>query len=524
MKANYFFRVSVFIFALFYSAFLPALNASSEAPEADTNITISMDLQDADLKDILKIFSIQSGLNFIASEAVQDRKITLYLDKVPLEKAMDRLFKANNLSFELDKRANIFVVKDWGKMQVETVTKIFYLKYASVSSSSLKEEMSRLLTSVGEIAGVSSASGAGATTASTSGGSGESGKWTSEEESGITPAVKKLLSEYGSVIEDYRTNSLIITDTPKRMGVIEQVIAALDVSIPQVLLEVEMLDVSKNAVDTLGFEFGSSPFTAVLSGATGAVGFPFHSWFDFIPSTSGENGSLAINTGDNTYQVQLDFLRTLTDTKFLARPRLLTLNNETAEIKIATNESVGVKTITEATSGSTQAEPERAETGVILRVTPQINPEKNEITMIIYPKVSEAAQGNSLTSNGQTFQFRDPEERSTKSIVRVKDGDTVVLGGLIRTEKTEVITKLPFLGDIPVLGALFRHKNKSKDRDRELLVFITPRIIKEANIKLAQSNKVNIPAREQNTATGFDREMAINSSLQNFEYKGAPAY
>jgi len=505
MRKN--FNVVIFIFMLSLSLFLPALNADSKLPLPIAEPEISMDFQDANLKDILKVFSIQSGLNFIASEALQDRKITLYLDKVPLNKAMGKLFKANNLSYELDKDANIFIVKDWGKPQVETVTKVFFLKYATVSSSSLKEEMGNQIKSGG-------------------GGGGGSGKWAAEADTGITKAVKKLLSSFGSVIEDFRTNSLIVTDIPSRMLVITQVITSLDVRVPQVLLEVEMLDVSKNTVDKMGFKFGQTPFTAVLTGASIGTMWPFSG--TSLPFTSERKftpGSLAINPTGSTYSAYLDFLRTQTDTKYLARPKLLTLNNETAEIRIATNEAIGVtqtQSGTTSTTGTTTATAERSETGVILRVTPQINLETGEVTMFIYPKVAEAV-ASSLTSN--LGSFRDPEERSTKTLVRVKDGETVVLGGLIRNEITNIQTKIPILGDIPIIGALFRHKgggsnDSPKDRERELLVFITPHIIKEpADIKLAQTKKVVLTEREQNTASGFNREQAISSSLNTFEKK-----
>lgn len=490
--------------------------------------TVSMDFQDANLKDVLKIFSIQSGLNFIASEAVRDRKITLYLDNVPLDKTMDKLFAANNLTYELDKDSNIFIVKDLGTPKTETVTKIFYLKHATVSSSSLKEEMSNYMkSSEGE----------------QDEGSVEGGKWSMEKESGITSAVKKLLSENGSVMEDFRTNSLIVTDTPRNIEVITRVIASLDISIPQVLLEVEMLDVSKNVVDKLGVDWPTTLLSFTVPGSR-ETKFPFGS-----KGTSGSGRTLDPDAGvfggpgstgwdfgawDATHfgpsiltvlgaTLTLDFLRTQTDTKFLARPKLLTLNNEPAEIRIATSESIGIKTTSSGPSGgiaTTSTEAERTETGVVLRVTPQINSETGEVTMFIYPKVAEAVGGNTITSAGNSYVFRDPEERSTKSMVRVKDGETVVIGGLIREEKYDVEEKLPILGDIPLLGALFRHKGgtSDKNKERELLVFITPHIMKDNinDVKLVQ-NKTALPKREQGVVSGISREVKIKNSLDKFE-------
>ena len=347
-------------------------------PAGASEPMISLDFQDASLKDILKIFSMQAGLNFIASEGVQDRKITLYLDSVPLSKAMDDLFRANNLSYELDKDAKIFLVKDWGKLQTETLTRVFYLKYASVSSSAILAE---------KASGASAAGNVG------TGGGGGGGGGTTGGDTGITKTLSKLLSTSGSIVEDARTNVLIVTDTPSRMAVISQVIASLDVPVPQVVLEVEMVDVSKSSLDQLGFSYGSTPFTATLTGGTIGTGFPFSSWTKLFQNAATQYGTLAVNaTSSTAYTIAMDFLRTKTDARFLARPKILTLSNETAEIRISTNEAIGINQNQSSggslTSSSTSAE--RSETGVILRITPQVNMDTGEVTIYSYPKVAQA--------------------------------------------------------------------------------------------------------------------------------------
>ncbi len=487
---------SLAIFFLIFAFFIPRADAEDKFPLLDEEAAISMDFQNAELKDLLKVFSIQAGMNFIASEAVQDRKITLYLDKVPLSQAMDKIFSANNLSYELDSDANIFIVKEWGKMETETVTKIFYLKHATVSVSSLKEEMAK---SIG----------------SPSVNSSSRSKFREEGEGGITSAIKKILSSSGTLIEDFRTNSIIVTDTPMKMKVISQVVEALDVPVPQVMLEVEMLDVSKNTVDRMGIEFGDSPFTAVFSGAAAATGFPYAKMAKLINTSEG------VLTMD--YDMQLDFIRTQTDTKYLARPKLLTLNNETAELFITKDEIVGkVETPGTQTSAptvnytrSTDLVLTKEGTGIYLRVTPQINLDTNEITMVINPKSSVSNVSSvSTTENPQS----DVEIRSTKSIVKVKDGETVILGGLIHQDRNVSLKKLPILGDIPILGALFRHKDKTVDRERELIVFITPHIIREkADIKFGQVPNVQLPVREQGIASGANRDFIINANMNKFE-------
>ncbi len=522
------FKVFIFFLTLFL---LPLkLPAQDKSPFGDTNAAISMDLQDASLKDVLKMLSIQSGLNFIASESLEDRKITLFLDKVPVKDAVDKLFSANNLSCELDEAAKIFIVKDWGRPGVETVTKVFYLKYATVSSSALMTEMSHRTSS----SGTSGGGGTGSTGTSgggkggSSGGGGSAGKGGSSGgggsagggNTGITNAVKNNLSSNGTVVEDYRTNSLIVTDIPSRMPLIEKIIASLDLPVSQVMLEVEMLDVSKNTVDKIGFKFGDNPFTFIVPGNQRVKVFLGNMAYR---SASIPGGAGAVAFG-HTFAEVLDFLRTSTDTKYLARPRLLTLNNETAEISLTKDEVVGrIDTVNTTSSGTTTTSEFIRATelnltqegvGIFLRVTPQINPDTNEITMVINPKSSVTTQ-SPLSTSGNLQS--DTEVRSTKSTVKVHDGETVILGGLLHREKTETIRKLPFFGDLPLVGSFFRHKDVSKDLERELIIIITPHIVKDKNVELAQAKKTSLLTKEQITVSSSNRQLAIDSSLNSFE-------
>ena len=485
------------VFSLYLSLFANATTGSSLSPPEggffDNDIEISMDFKDASIIDVMKAFSIQSGLNFIASESVQDRKLTLYLDKVPLKNAMDKLFEANNLYYELDREANIFIVKDMGKPDKELVTKVFFLKYASVTNSSLLKELGSNL-----------------------GGS----------DTSLTAVVKQVLSPLGSVIEDGRTNSLIVRDAAIRIPIISETIAALDVPQPQILIEVEMLDVSKDLLDNIGFKFGDSPLDMVIKGSLFNTTWPVsllglskknlnNSSSTSSTSTTTSSGSLDFSA---PYEIIFNFIKQRADTKILARPRILTLNNQTAEVKITTKETIVSNQSNTSSGGSnvqTSETQERVDTGVTLRVTPQVNLETGDITMFIMPTVKDTSKSSLTTTIGGII--KDPEERSTKSIVRVKDGETVMLGGLIRRSLSQTITKLPFLGDIPFIGALFTNKTKDKDVDRELLVFITPRIIQDEAFKFAQMRKYRIPEREQELSSTGNRVREISSTLDKYE-------
>lgn len=458
--------------------------------------TISMDFTDAQLNDVLKIFSQQSGMNFIAEDSIKDKRINLYLDKVPVEEALEQILKANDLVYEIQPGSNIFVVKS--SLVEDLLTRVFYLRHATVLSSKLNTTMK-----IETVTDEDSSSSSGLTSPSSQN--------PEKSNTGIAAAVKMALSKKGSLVEDPRTNSLIITDITLQFPIIEQTIARLDVPIPQVLIETEMLDISKESAAQLGFKIGNTPLTF-----KGAERDHYYPWDQNKLINSGLVSDPGYRVGTISaagLTVALQFLRTQLDTKNLARPRILTLNNETAEIKIATNEAIGVAASTQAVQGvATQtSQAERVETGVFLTVTPQANILTQEITMAIVPKVIQARIG--ATFDGKTF--RDPEERGSKSILRVQSGETIILAGLLRTDYTNTITKMPVLGDIPIVGAAFRHKDK-KDTERELVIFITPHIVTEKSSQLALTSSPDI-VREQSIPS--QRRDAINKTLTSIEKK-----
>ena len=464
----------------------------------DPSKRVSMDFEDADLIDVLKALSQQVGLNFICPENIRKRKITCYFENVTLKEAFDSLLEANNLTYEFLPQSNIFIVKELGKPEVERITKVYRLKYARVSNSKLESEIiSQFKEKTSEEEGVIESKEE----------TGEEGESKVSRYSALKKAVMALLSDVGRLIEDPRTNSLIITDVPSRFPAIEEVIRKLDVPVPQVMIEAEILDVSRSLLDKLGFKYGEQIF--VVRGVERNTAFPLPSRLvkgiisrvpekkDFTP------GKLSFGT------VILEYIRKHTDTKLLARPRILTLSNETAEIRIIRNEAIGKK----VTAGETAVteEAERAQTGVTLRVTPQVNLDTGEITMVIVPTVSEALPSPiTLSTATGPQELKDPEERIFKSVLTVKDGDTIVLSGLIKNKVEQENTKLPFLADIPMLGALFRHKKKER-KERELLVFISPKIVWSS---LPHKKFAFVPQREQKSS---EREKAIKEALEKFE-------
>jgi type II secretory pathway component GspD/PulD (secretin) len=459
---------------------------------SDTDKIISLNLEGASLVDVLKMISQQVGLNFVSTEAVRERKLTLYMEKVPLKEAMDTIFKANNLTYDYYPEANIFVVKEMGKPSVELKTKVYYLKYARVKSSKIEKEIEDNLGTTRQEERTTTAT-------------------ETEESESIKETVEKVLSEFGKVSEDPITNSLIVVDVPSQFPVIDELIDKLDTPPPKVMIEVEMLDVSKRLIDKIGFNFANGLYGKFTPGSFNTP-FPFpRKWVSpgTIKWTSTPTRELTLGTLDlSSFTTVLQFLTTDTSTKILARPKILTLSNQTSEVNLTIDEVIGLTTTT-TEGGTTQESVERGETGTKLRVTPQVNPDTKEITLFLQFFNREAKDSGFTQSGLGNSEIPNIEERGTKSVVRLKNGETLMIGGLIRNKTEETITKIPLLGDMPFLGRLFRYKNKDNE-ERELLVFLTPQII-EDGAPFAKAN--NIFHREQ---ADYLRKSSIKFALDKF--------
>ncbi|MDD4183671.1 MAG: type II and III secretion system protein [Candidatus Omnitrophica bacterium] len=177
------------------------------------------------------------------------------------------------------------------------------------------------------------------------------------------------------------------------------------------------------------------------------------------------------------FNLYMQALATDTTTKILARPKILTLSNETAEINLTTNEAIGINTTTTETGVQTSST-ERTETGTKLRVTPQVNRDTGEITLFVEVFNRNATDSDLTLTSGATGKILNPEERGARTVLRLNNGETLLLGGLINNKSTKTISKIPFLGDIPFIGNAFRYKDDDRT-ERELLVFMTPKIIED---------------------------------------------
>lgn len=475
---------------------------------------ISLDFKGADIRDVLKVFSKQIGSNFILDKDVPNIQITVLLNEVPVEEALKKILSVNALDYTYDETLNIFVVKQRSSVDKKLVTRVYQLHYASVDSSKMNS-----------LSGSSSSAGVGGSAATSTGSS-----------SSLKATVSVVLTGKGKVLDDPRTNSLIITDEEDNFPQIEALIAKLDVPLKQVLIEVEMLDVTKSTSDQMGAKF-SLGGTITGAGLAQNHYFPFRSdniyekYVDSgdkttVTASGGITSSSESTVFPKTYtsgtmdfsqtQLMLKFLKSQTDTKSLARPRIITPDNETAVIQIAANEAIGVKVVTTGSTNSVQSkEPERALVGTYLQVTPQINAMTNEITLTIDPKVVQ-----NVKNNIDGTEFGNAEERSVHVKLRVPDGETVVIGGLLRNDNSKTIDKVPFLSAIPVIGRAFTYKS-SAGSNRELMIFLTPHILDNdlsVDRTLNKDKQKNAQIREQllqdSRSSIIDQEMdKINPAL-----------
>ena len=465
------------------------------------DVRVSMDLKDANIKDVLKILSQQAGLNFVASEEVQDKRLTLYLDQVTVTDALTNIVSANQLEYVQVPGSNIFVIRKKGAEEGTTLTKVYKLKYARVSTSALEKGASNVMLEAGTRAAASGTAGTGSGASVSGGGAAAGGGGKTLR--GLDLVLEKLVTEKGIVVTDPRTNSVIVTDVPSQFKAIDQAIAKLDRPVPQVLIEAEILETAANLAQKLGVQWGDSSTGALLGGTASSIAgdFPFNFKSETPTGVSAPTSLTLGSLNASNLGFILNALHSNTDTKILARPRVLVLDNEGAVIDLTSQTAIASVTSVAQTSGglSTQASnsAERTQTGVSLRVTPQIN-DNDHVTLFVEPAVITASDSKFFSG-----KFVDPQTRAARTTVMVKDGNTLVIGGLINTEDTEINRKVPVLGDIPILGLAFRKKQVDRI-DKEVIVFLTPHIVRisetpfpEEILASDQPVTVQLPEKEQ---------------------------
>ena len=410
-----------------------------------TGEPISVNLKDVDLKDFFRLIHEISGLNIILDPNVKGT-LTLVLDDVPWDQALDIVLQNNGLAKRLEGNVLRIATRDTFRAEAEAMKAQQDAQALSVDKTQYTHFLS--YARAGD----------------------------------VMPIVKKFLSARGDVIADPRTNALIITDIPSTIPDVQAIIRQLDRKTPQVEIEARVVAATRNFARDIGVQLGFGTGNNVTAiGGAGAVGtsplqvpVPNPVYFvtgNAIPlfsnlGATGPTSGISVSNATRNYRV--DAVLTMAESrgllKILSRPRVVTQNNLLATVK----QGVRIPVVTQAQLGGPPTTT-YVEAALRLQVTPQITAE-NTILMNLEventtPDFGHQVQGNpSLITQSETTQ------------VLVTDGGTVAIGGVIQTQNSVNIFQVPVLGDIPVLGNLFKHRSVQTST-QELIFFITPKIV-----------------------------------------------
>ncbi len=295
----------------------------------------------------------------------------------------------------------------------------------------------------------------------------------------IEGTIQKMLSSRGRLTYDKRTNALVITDTQSNLSGLEKAINTLDTITPQVLIEAKIIETSVDVANKIGIDW------TIQGGASGAK--RPHTW-PFTSSTANKYAKsdafpaatdLLFSFGTlnaSSLQATLEVIFSDTDTNILSMPKVTTLDNYTAMIDVSTTDPVPNYTYNQESGFWEISGFDEYRYGISLEVTPQINRE-GFITLTVNPKVDEKLRDKTFTSvSGLITTVPVLSTQTTTTKVMIKNGETLVIAGLIRDKKIDIVKKVPILGDIPILGYLFKHKDKTTEK-KNLLIFITATII-----------------------------------------------
>jgi type IV pilus assembly protein PilQ len=441
--------------------------AQDEKPQY-TGERLTLNFQEIETRAVLQLLADASGQNIVVSDSVNGN-VTLRLQNVPWDQALDIVLRTKGL----DKRRqdNVIIVAPQEELAAREKADL-----------AAKKDIQELAPLRAEYLQVNYAKAA-------------------DMAALIKTQSGSLLSNRGSVAVDERTNTLLLQDTADRLGDIRRLVATLDIPVRQVLIESRIVIVNDDFERDLGARVGLTTVNAngqgvittsgtaaatdqiTSSAATNAAttGNPFPVSYPAGTSGAPERynvnlpvanpaGSFALGILGNNFLVDLELSAAQAETRaaVVSSPRVVTANQKEASIE----QGVEIPYQQSASSGATTISFKKAV--LSLKVTPHITPDSR---IILDLDVRDDNVGTIVvTSGGVNVPSIDTREIMTQ--VLVNDGQTVVLGGILETTSRDVATKVPWLGDVPVLGNLFKTTTKTDDKD-ELLIFVTPKIVRE---------------------------------------------
>ncbi len=395
---------------------------------------ISLNLVDTDVKQIFRLFHEISGLNFVLDPAVEG-KVTIVLDTVPWDQALDIILKNNSLDKQLENNviriaptqklaaeaAQRKQLKEAKDLEVEPITITRTLSYAKA------EDVEKVIRDGG------------------------------------------ILSTRGKVMVDKRTNALIISDIPKKLQPLDQLISTLDSETPQVMIEARIVETSKSFSQDLGIKWGFNAVADASRGTGTGLGFPANASAKYglnLPG-AGSASTLAFSFGNIidsfTLDIALSDLETEGRGRILSSPKIATQNNERAEIE------QGVR-IPVVSTTATEINVEFVSASLRLAVTPQITADGTVVMDVI-------VENNSPDFQVEVSGVPGIRTQRAQTKILVADGGTAVIGGIFTINEGTSEVGVPWFRKIPGLGWLFKTRSITNE-NRELLIFITPKIVK----------------------------------------------
>ena len=438
-----------------------------------TGKKISLDFQDIEVRRVLQLLADFTGINMVAADTVQGN-ITLRLKDVPWDQALDIILKTKNL----DKRRNGNVI--W----IAPVAELIKSEEDEAKAIAQSVKLAPIQTEYLRLSYAKAADVFKLVTDSRS----EAGKNTGVNNQDSL-ALESLLSARGSIVSDDRTNTLIVNDTAQNIDKIRKMVDLLDVQVQQVMVEARIVRASTSFTKEMGVKWGILS-QGINSNNDLLVGGSDQTLWDLktpdddgkytiqrpdnlnvdlgVTNPAGQIAFSLISLSDFMLDLELSALQADGYGEVISTPKVLTGDKQKA--KVATGQEVPYQTTTNSASGST-ATTSFKEALLSLEVTPSITPDGKVQMQLDIAKDSIAGEA----PNGELILNKN----TITTNVLVNNGETVILGGVFEQTTSNSQTKVPFLGDIPYIGRLFRKDTKSDDK-QELLIFVTPRIVNDS--------------------------------------------
>ena len=415
--------------------------------EKYTGDPISLDFQDVPVRQVLQIIAQVNGFNLVTTDSVTGN-VTISLSGVPWDQALDMIMQVKGLDKRLE--GNILLIAPAEELSARETQALQSLQQVADLAPLQTVDIAINYAKASELAAILKSSEGG------------------------------ILSDRGGVTVDERTNTLLIRDTLESIDEARKTIEVLDIPVKQVLIESRMVTVRDNVDEQLGVRWGFSDrqddngVSGSLEGADTIAG-------GIVPSidnrlnvnlpASGAAGTIGFQIAsliDGTIlDLELSALESENKGEIIASPRITVANQHEAYIEQGTE----IPFVQATSSGATAVEFKKAV--LSLKVTPHITPDNRIILDLV---VTQDTRGDTVsTSTGDAVAI-DTQEIQTQ--VLVENGETIVLGGIFQQTSSDGVNKVPLFGDLPVLGALFRNTTKLEQK-RELLIFVTPKIITE---------------------------------------------